>query len=242
MGYMQPQRPCTDLPFRAYLAPTLAYRRKAFHMPSPWYLSYPGLVIIFFLAKITECDKSFTRSDALAKHMRLQHSLSPPPPGRGGNRKRKRGDDPESRAATPSSSATTATPFNTFKVEPVPTPLGLNGGTEGAADGSGEYFLAGAHQPDALDEDGHAVDDADDALPPRLAQALDPQTGLIMGRSPAMVQYLLTKAKHRWLLDEHEALLEELRVVRYQEGQWREHKDAMLSRLLVTEFRCVIFA
>jgi hypothetical protein len=38
-----------------------------------------------------ECDKSFTRSDALAKHMRLQHNLTPPAPGRGGARKRKRG-------------------------------------------------------------------------------------------------------------------------------------------------------
>ena len=41
-----------------------------------------------------ECDKSFTRSDALAKHMRMQHNIIPPAPGRGGNRKRKR-EEPE---------------------------------------------------------------------------------------------------------------------------------------------------
>jgi uncharacterized C2H2 Zn-finger protein len=45
-----------------------------------------------FICPLPECDKSFTRSDALAKHMRLQHNISPPAPGRGGNRKRKRDD------------------------------------------------------------------------------------------------------------------------------------------------------
>ncbi|KAJ7066393.1 hypothetical protein C8F01DRAFT_1123109 [Mycena amicta] len=35
-----------------------------------------------------ECDKSFTRSDALAKHLRLQHNIEPPLPGR--SRKLKR--------------------------------------------------------------------------------------------------------------------------------------------------------
>lgn len=44
-----------------------------------------------FVRISSECDKSFTRSDALSKHMRLQHNLTPPAPGRGGARKRKRG-------------------------------------------------------------------------------------------------------------------------------------------------------
>ncbi|KAH7918869.1 kinase-like protein [Leucogyrophana mollusca] len=41
-------------------------------------------------------DKSFTRSDALAKHVRLQRNMLPPTSGRGGNRERKRSLSPAS--------------------------------------------------------------------------------------------------------------------------------------------------
>ncbi|KAL0954932.1 hypothetical protein HGRIS_003865 [Hohenbuehelia grisea] len=54
-----------------------------------------------------ECDKSFTRSDALAKHMRLQHNIEPPAPGRGGSRKRKRAAAGADDAAAPASSGPT---------------------------------------------------------------------------------------------------------------------------------------
>ena len=64
-----------------------------------------------------ECDKSFTRSDALAKHMRQQHHIEPPAAGRGGSRKRKRNADETAAPPADAASATT-TGFNTFKVEP----------------------------------------------------------------------------------------------------------------------------
>lgn len=74
---------------------------------------------------LPECDKSFTRSDALAKHMRLQHNIEPPAPGRGGSRKRKRGagDDTPGTATPAAGSTSSSMPahtsgFNTFKVEP----------------------------------------------------------------------------------------------------------------------------
>ena len=57
---------------------------------------------------IIECDKSFTRSDALAKHMRLQHNIEASVLGRGGKRKRSRDREEPSRPAG----------FSIFKVEP----------------------------------------------------------------------------------------------------------------------------
>ncbi|KIM44298.1 hypothetical protein M413DRAFT_443307 [Hebeloma cylindrosporum] len=45
-----------------------------------------------FIYRLPGCDKPFTRSDALTKHMRLQHNILPPAPGRCGSRKRKRGE------------------------------------------------------------------------------------------------------------------------------------------------------
>ncbi|KAF9560434.1 hypothetical protein CPC08DRAFT_636598 [Agrocybe pediades] len=77
------------------------------------------------LAGQLECDKSFTRSDALAKHMRVQHNIDPPAPGRGGSRKRKRGagedtpgtTTPVGSMAAASISANTSG-FNKFRLEP----------------------------------------------------------------------------------------------------------------------------
>ncbi|KIY44690.1 hypothetical protein FISHEDRAFT_77310 [Fistulina hepatica ATCC 64428] len=37
-----------------------------------------------------DCDRIFSRSDALAKHMRMQHNIEPPPPGRGSGARSKR--------------------------------------------------------------------------------------------------------------------------------------------------------
>lgn len=67
----------------------------------------------------------------------------------------------------------------------------------------------------------------------------DPQTGLIMGRSPAMVRYLIVKAKHRHALQEHEYLLEELRAVRAEQSYWYEKKEELLDEFLKANFGSV---
>ena len=148
---------------------------------------------------LAECDKSFTRSDALAKHMRLQHNMPPPPSGRGssGIRKRKRSVSPaQTNPPAPEQSA-----FNTFKLEPQ-TPSELDNGIGG----TGDYFSAPTREEEDNEDDGD-----DDGLPPHLRRLIDPTTGLIMGRTPALVKYIIQKAKLRYALDTHEALIEELR-------------------------------
>lgn len=78
--------------------------------------------------------------------------------------------------------------------------------------------------------------DPEDELPPHLLASQDPATGLINGRSHAQVRYMLTKAKHQWALEQHEALLEELRILRHEEKCWKERKDALLDELLRVQF------
>ena len=68
----------------------------------------------------------------------------------------------------------------------------------------------------------------------------DPQTGLIMGRSPAMVRYLIIKAKHKHALQEHECLIEELRAARAEQNYWYEKKEELLDELLKVNFGCVL--
>ncbi|EIN06910.1 hypothetical protein PUNSTDRAFT_121921 [Punctularia strigosozonata HHB-11173 SS5] len=94
-----------------------------------------------------ECDKSFTRSDALAKHMRLQHNISPPLPGRGGNRKRKRNDDAEHPPAS-TSNADASSGYNTFKVDQSNSGSGTVGGSGAGA----------AEVPSIYDEDVSPLD------------------------------------------------------------------------------------
>ncbi|THH01981.1 hypothetical protein EW026_g814 [Hermanssonia centrifuga] len=153
-----------------------------------------------FVCPLPECDKSFTRSDALAKHTRMQHNIVPPAPGRGGNRKRKR-EEPEPTVFQGPEG------YGTFKLEPpdvhgdyddrISPPLDLY------TNGNGSRRSA---SPDIDIEDS----DPDDGIPP----------------------YLMMKAKHQYVLEEHASLIEELRAVRFEERRWREAKDAKLDELL----------
>lgn len=178
-----------------------------------------------FICSRPECDKSFTRSDALAKHMRLQHNMPPPPSGRGssGTRKRKRSLSPSHPQINPPAPEQSA--FNTFKLEPQ-TPSELDHGIGGG----GDYF-SGLTREEDDDDDGE-----DDGLPPHLQRLMDPRTGLIMGRSPALVMYIIEKAKMRYALETHMALIEELRVTRAQAKEEKDKKEVMLDNLIKTVF------
>ncbi|KAJ6563745.1 hypothetical protein B0H10DRAFT_2020928 [Mycena sp. CBHHK59/15] len=199
-----------------------------------------------------ECDKSFTRSDALAKHMRLQHGISPPLPGRGGSRKRKRGpDDPEKNPNTPPPppGGPSQSSFSTFKVEPNPPldtedPAAIAPSTsvmdprdfEERPRRSGlSPMSAGLKTPPRLVDDDDDDDDAVpsvDTLPAHLRPRYVAADNQVLGRSPAMVMYLLMKAKHRYALQQHEQLLEELRVTRNELKREKDEKELALDSLL----------
>jgi hypothetical protein len=59
-----------------------------------------------------------------------------------------------------------------------------------------------------------------------------PATNLVLGRSPSMVMYLLMKAKHRYAIEQHESLLEELRVARAELRREKDEKEVALDDLL----------
>ena len=187
------------------------------------HLSY--ILPISHLITPIECDKSFTRSDALAKHMRMQHNIVPPAPGRGGNRKRKREE-----AEAPAMSGPEG--YGAFKVEPVAFDLYDDRISPGL---DAELQLSRLSGTPDIDEDS----EGDDGIPEHLQVMQDPHTGLIMGRPPAMVKYLVMKAKHQHALREHASLIEELRAVRHEEQLWRDRKDQLLDDVLRATFGCV---
>lgn len=184
-----------------------------------------GFKSLLTVAQI-ECDKSFTRSDALAKHMRIQHNITPPAPGRGGNRKRKR-EEPEPVAQT-------ADGYATFKVDP--PDIGDFEDRLSPSDILPDHLNGTLSRRSASpDGDGDNEDDEDD-IPAYLKAREDPATGLIMGRSPAMVKYLLLKAKYKYVIDEHASLIQELRTARHEEQCWKDRKDALLDEVLRVTF------
>jgi hypothetical protein len=247
MDELHAQGSPADIPLRAHLAPPLTYGREAVPMSSAWYV----LLVLYLLTAsmilplrrlylrlsfYIECDKSFTRSDALAKHMRLQHSLSPPPPGRGGSKKRKRPEDdsaadeskidPDAMAldADPSLPADAIAQIQANSNNNI---NGLRPPSPGSDDSEIEDPLTGPYGPS-----GTSSSLGLSTLPPHLRHLVDPSTGLVAGRPPSMVKYLVAKAKFSWLKATHESLVEELRVSRAQEMRWREAKDLALETLM----------
>ncbi|KAF5383402.1 hypothetical protein D9757_006180 [Collybiopsis confluens] len=187
-----------------------------------------------------ECDKSFTRSDALAKHMRLQHNIEPPAPGRGGARKRKRGEGQGNDGGSPPPTNGTGVfnssggAFRTFKVEqPWSTTEPLD---EADVDYDNYVRTQAQHAPDSNPDDGKGDGGYVDALPPQLRVHYDPQTKTVLGRSPEMVLYILMKAKYKYATDQQDMLIHELKSANAELVRVREEKDAMMDRVLRATF------
>ncbi|KAJ7289067.1 hypothetical protein C8J57DRAFT_1430123 [Mycena rebaudengoi] len=197
-----------------------------------------------------ECDKSFTRSDALAKHMRLQHNISPPLPGRGGSRKRKRGpDDPDKHlnlnTPPPPPGVSAQSSFSTFKVEPNPplenADLVSSTSVMDARDFEERPRATRISPVDnglvtppryVEEEDKSHVEPSVETLPAYLRAKYNLAENQVLGRSPAMVMYLLMKAKHRYATEQNAALVEQLRIIRNELEKEKDEKEQALDNLL----------
>ena len=159
--------------------------------------------------------------------MRLQHNVEAGAPGRGGNRKRKRDREEPPRPTV--STASDPAGFSIFKVEPH-TPSEMHMPTEPGGTPAADDYSNGGRSPSPADE----------GIPSYLVQDQDPATGLIRGRAPAMVKYLVMKAKFSFALEQHSTLMEELRVLRAEECALRQGKDEALDSVMRMEFGWVL--
>lgn len=91
------------------------------------------------------------------------------------------------------------------------------------------YRAASPNHPE--DDEGY-TSSSEETLPAHLMPHYVPATGLVLGRSPSMVRYLLMKAKHRYALEQHEHLLEELRVMKAELKREKEEKEGALDRVI----------
>ena len=169
--------------------------------------------------------------------MRIQHNISPPLPGRGGSRKRKR-EEPEPSAPQ---ADTNQYGYATFKLDSNGNPDDPDDPRMDSAEYQNGMYASGSGQPRPGSPELEGDDDGEDEIPQYLLMQAEPQTGLIMGRTPTMVKYLIMKAKHQYAVEQHEALVEELRVLRKEERLWKERKDALMDELLHVYFGWVWF-
>ena len=202
--------------------------------------------------------------------MRLQHNISPPAPGRGGgSRKRKRApDDQTQETSTPVASMSLPVPhaipntsgFTTFKIQ-ARTPseamedMEFNPGHDSLSARSYKTGTNGRqkrqlrqnpllpHNTPSSDvgeeEDGY-TSSSSDTLPPHLQSLIDDKTGLVLGRSPAMVMYLLMKAKHHCAHEQNELLLEQLKAVKVELKKEKDEKEASLDQFFQVMLKWVM--
>ena len=187
--------------------------------------------------------------------MRQIHGMEPPAPGRGSTHNGA-GNAPGNNPSVVSNSANPVLisrfiPGKRLKPdEPdVPRPIFRNGQhvvTTNPWGAPPPQQLQGKEPTPYEDEDqiprsplSGPNDPESEGIPPHLWELRDPRTGLIMGRTPAMVRYLIVKAKHKHALQEHEGLIEELRTARAEQNFWYEKKEELLDEFLRENFGCV---
>ncbi|KIY44720.1 hypothetical protein FISHEDRAFT_77341 [Fistulina hepatica ATCC 64428] len=186
-----------------------------------------------FVCQLPECDKSFSRSDALAKHMRQMHNKEPPPPGRGHGSRSK--NIPRNLIAT--FKISTPGPEDQFATS-------IDQQLEHEDDREIMAALAPlhSHEPNGQDTPGegdkHSDDESSelDRLPESLVPHYDPATDHVHGRSRAMAMYLVMKAKYRYAQQQNEILAQDLKRVRDELDREIEVKDEVFDKLLTTVF------
>lgn len=212
-------------------------------MLPPRYASSLPLLRLFFLADRlyyrAECDRSFTRSDALAKHMRTVHETetlrpSDPVPRSHANQKPQRiklfvRDPPP-----PDGSS------NHLEI-PLSSPHSNGGGV-----GVGHLENSLAQIPEnASDEDVTMNDDDDATLPPSSSPSPYPSSMALSPTSASMPPsqlFRLLRRQVRWTEQENEALKQEVIGLEKKRKEEWTRKELVLLNVFEAEVSCAAAA
>ncbi|KAL1742399.1 hypothetical protein HDZ31DRAFT_84160 [Schizophyllum fasciatum] len=172
-------------------------------------------------AQCTECECTFERPDSLQRHMRTEHGQAGL---RRSGRKRKRPNEDAGRPLSPNNHTLYAFRVDTGKPRGRPPrkhgPTPYPNATAGPSSRPMEYSFAqtpeGGYPPPPVDPP-----------PPRSRYSREE-----LERSPELIRYILMKAKHRYALEQNEALTNELELAQAELERQREEKDFALDKLL----------
>ncbi|KAF8530050.1 hypothetical protein BU17DRAFT_36107 [Hysterangium stoloniferum] len=199
-----------------------------------------------FVCSFADCDKSFTRSDTLAKHRRQQHTAAPPPtPARGSGRKRKRSPTPPQSSVIPPSAPPPSAPPPSVPPPSVPPPsappppppppppqpspppdhapshYNFSNRAYAQRDSGFNTFRVNPAPLISREQEEDSEEEEDTYKPERAG-----------GRSRAMVKYLIMKAKYRFVIGERDLLNNELVTLKKTEKEEFKEKEANVDRVL----------
>ncbi|GAA5992128.1 hypothetical protein JCM10908_001779 [Rhodotorula pacifica] len=171
-----------------------------------------------FTCPRAECDKSFTRTDALQKHMRIQHGdkivAGRRPPG---NAATAAGDGTSLAESKPSRS-------KKRKARAASDDSMFGGGGGGAADDDGAYGEGGGGDKDDNGEDFPAL--TNDEI-----RACNEHPHL----ATHFVAHVIAKAKYAYALREYEEMANEYEALAARENELAMEKDALVAAILRKE-------
>jgi hypothetical protein len=232
-----------DLPSLATFGLTQASGRSLVNFQVP---TSPHLARWNFSCNLLECDKSFTRSDALTKHMRVVHGMETQFPKSTQQKKRKREDsDAEEEPFVAPDSNGEDDDAGDYDEDDAYNPRGRKGrGRRGKAAGhTAEATVVPVkmegQQPTVATADAEP-DMSDPESDEFLPEEVDPVTGLVKGCRPSKARYLICKAKYRYAMGEHERLLETLKWLQEETQRLRLSKNDALNDLLKKQYGYVV--
>lgn len=168
--------------------------------------------------KLPECDKVFTRADALHKHERSVHS-----------------------SITTTNTSNTKSSASSARPESSPTKKRKTSPSD-AAMGAGDSDLSDIDEPPAMNQDGGSAE----ARPASSEeeQQLDDAEVLAAVQAhpeddPHLIRYIVMLAKYDHLQKERDALRSEKEEVQAQEAKLREQKDLLLNHICQKELSYV---
>lgn len=190
---------------------------------------------------VSECDKSFTRTDALQKHMRVQHHENMAPSRKPPTKKAKI----DSGASPEEDSMASSTPLNPFGrpeafldnayavYDPVLLATGLPVVSAPIASGSATpiatHSARGSSESHALPAPGPVEEDESDS--PEMLDAIASHPDLY----PDQVRYLCMLARHRYAQQERQSLESELKILLAKEQELFSKKEDMLDVIVQAE-------
>lgn len=186
-----------------------------------------------FICPRAECDKSFTRTDALQKHMRVQHGdkIVAAKGGAGGEGSAPGGSAGGATAATRGGGAGAGKKGKGKAGKRGAAAAGLSDDSADEAmalDGDGDYASPGGGG-------GGADASLDVAYSPDELHAMNLHADL----PPAFVAHVVAKAKCAYVMREHEELAHELEALSRRERELEAENEALLRMVLRKEVACV---
>jgi hypothetical protein len=179
----------------------------------------------------TECDKSFTRTDALQKHMRVQHNESMPLSRKPPTKKSKQDEAVEASLSGMTFFHEDMLDSSNAMYDPALLATGTPIPSAQIASGSATPRITTPFALPPQPFPGASVDEDEEPDDPEILQAIDANPQL----PPDQVRYLCFLARHRYAAQERQSLQTEFDQLESKKDGILQEKETMLDTIFRAE-------